>query len=69
MACFWVKFTSQKSRCICISVTDHSVSSREGVSSIYVGICKTHRISCVGKLQSGYQVVGPVTTLLETLIL
>jgi len=52
MACFREKFTSQKTHCVCISETDQLVLSREVVSSIYFGVCKKHRIYCVGKLQS-----------------
>ena len=34
---FRLKFTSQKTRCICISETNQSVPPREVVSSIYFG--------------------------------
>jgi hypothetical protein len=70
MACFRVKCTSQKTRCICISETDQSVSSREVVSIIYVGSCKMHRMCCVGTLQSFKMlngVVGMVMVVLESL--
>ena len=50
MFCFRVKFTSQKTRSICISAIDLSVSSREMISGIYVGSCEIHRIRFVGTL-------------------
>jgi hypothetical protein len=71
MACFMLKFTSQKTRSICISESDQSVSSMEVVSIIYVVSCKIHRICCMGTLKrfNLNQVVGIVTTVLEILIL
>ena len=71
MAFVRVKFTSQKTRCICISVTDQSVSSREVVSSIDVGRCKKQNMLCGNSEEflMLYQVVGTVIRVLETLIL
>ena len=48
VAFFRVKFTSQKTVCICISETEQWVSSKEVISSICVGSCKIHRICFVG---------------------
>jgi hypothetical protein len=71
MAYFMLKITSQKPRSMGISESDQSVSSREVVSNIYFGSRKMHRICCVGTLKRSNlnQVVGIVTTVLETLIL
>jgi hypothetical protein len=48
MACFRLRLISQKTRCICVSETDQSVSCGEVVSIIYVGSCIKHRICYVG---------------------
>jgi hypothetical protein len=72
MVCFRVIFTSQKTRCVCISETDQSVPSKEVVSIIYFGSCKIHRKCFVGKVQiflTLNDLVGIITTVLETLIL